>query len=212
MQKGRLACMLVLALIASLAQAQTGEPPNLAEALAAQNALASDTPTAAVLTDLGNLLVLADRAAEAEAAYRRAMAIDPDHPGAPFNLGLLMQYRGDTEAARELYLEVVRLDDQHAWAHYQLGTILEDESRRQEAIESYARALAIDPELYFADVNPQIVDNALVTEALLAAARIRQPTQLAPMSFSQPREITRLLLSLPGSQSTVAADEDVEER
>ena len=199
--------MFVLALVAGAALAQPAEPPNLAEALAAQRALADESPTAPVLTDLGNLLVLADRAVEAEATYRRAMAADPYHADAPFNLGLMMQYRGETETARELYFEVVELDDRHAWAHYQLGTILEDESRRQEAIAAYARALAIDPELYFPDVNPQIVDNALVTEALLEAARLRQPTQLAPMSFSRPREITRLLLSLPQSRSNTAAAE-----
>jgi tetratricopeptide (TPR) repeat protein len=200
------------AMMAAVLPVRAADPPNLAEALAAQRELAVETPTAAVLTDLGNLLVLADRAAEAESTYRRAIATDPDHADAPFNLGLMMQYRGEIETARELYLRVVALNDRHAWAHYQLGTILEKESRRQEAIQSYARALAIDPELFFADVNPQIVDNALVTEALLEAAKLRQPSRLAPMSFSRPREITRLLLSLPSSQSNLTAEETDSER
>jgi len=194
--------MTVIATLAMTLPVHGAEPPNLAEALEAQQQLAVDSPTPAVLTDLGNLLVLAGRVSEAEATYRRVMAMDPGHVGAPFNLGLVMQYRGDVEVAFDLYQQVIDLDATHAWAHYQLGAIHEAAARRKEAIDAYARALALDPQLYFADVNPQIVNNELVTEAILEAANLRQPSRLAPMSFSRPREITRLLMSLPAAETT----------
>ena len=204
----------LVAAIAALAIAIPGhgaEPPNLAQALEAQQLLAADSPTPEVLTDLGNLLVMAGRVSEAESTYRRVMSMDPSHAGAPFNLGLVMQYRGESDIAFDLYQQVIALDSTHAWAHYQTGAIHEAAARRQEAIEAYARALALDPQLYFADVNPQIVNNELVTEALLQAAKLRQPSLLAPMSFSRPREITRLLLSLPATEDAEEPATDQED-
>ncbi len=173
------------------------ETPNLSEALEAQRVLAQQNPTAAVLNDLGNLLVLAGNTNEAESTYRRVLSMDAYNVAAQFNLGLLKQYRGEADVARDLFLRVISLQPNNAWAHYQLGALHEAAGARDQAIDSYARALAIDPELYFPDVNPQIVSNALVTESLIEAASLRQPSALAPMSFAQPREITQLLLSLP---------------
>lgn len=200
-----------LLVLASTSPGRAAEPPNLAEALATQQQLAADTPTPQILTDLGNLLVMAGRVSEAESTYRRVMAMDPGHVGAPFNLGLVMQYRGDTELAFGLFEQVIALEPAHAWAHYQLGVIHEASGERRAAIDAYAKALAHDPQLYFADVNPQIVDNDLVTEALLQAAKLRQPSRLAPMSFSRPREITRLLLALPQTEAETAEGEAEDE-
>jgi tetratricopeptide (TPR) repeat protein len=173
------------------------DPPNLAEVLESQRALAQENPTPAILNDLGNLLVLAGHGNEAESTYRRVLQMDAHNAAAQFNLGLLMQYRGEKEMARELFLEVVGREPTNAWAYYQLGVLHEEAGERSKAIEKYAMALAIDPELYFPDVNPQIVNNLLVTESLLQAANLRKPTNLAPMNFARPREITQLLLSLP---------------
>jgi tetratricopeptide (TPR) repeat protein len=189
----------LLAAIFTCSLAAAAERPNLLEALEAQRLLAQQSPTVSVLNDLGNLMVLAGLSNEAESTYRRVLIIDAGNVPAQFNLGLLLQYRGDADAARNLFLEVISIQPIHAWAHYQLGALHEAAGARAEAIDSYARALAIDPELYFPDVNPQIVTNTLVTESLIEAASLRRPSALAPMSFVQPRKITQLLLSLPSA-------------
>jgi tetratricopeptide (TPR) repeat protein len=187
----------LLAGIFACGMASAADAPNLLEALETQRSLADENPTPAILNDLGNLLVLAGYANEAESTYQRVLVIDAYNVAAQFNLGLLMQYRGEAVTARTLFEEVVGREPTNAWAHYQLGALHEAAGERSKAIESYARALALDPELYFPDVNPQIVSNALLTESILEAANLRRPTNLAPMSFAQPREITQLLLSLP---------------
>lgn len=201
---GVLATLLVLTAVSASAAA----PPNLAEALEAQRRLADETPTAAVLNDLGNLLFLTGRHIEAESVYRRVLTLDVDHTEARFNLGLLLQNRGDLESAGEIFEALVEQHPTHAWAHYQLGAIREAEEDQKNAIASYARALALDPELYFPDVNPQVVGNQLLTQSLLAAADLRRPSGLVPLSYAQPREITELLLSLPKRNEPAGQESD----
>ena len=172
-------------------------PPNLADAIEQHRHLAEESPTEGVLNDLANLLVLAGNHGEAESMYRRVLSMDPANTEAQFNLGLLLQSTGRLEEAGELYLSVIDRQPRHAWAHYQLGAVHEARNQRSEAIAAYAAALALDPELYFADVNPQVVSNRLLTESLLEAAHLRNSRSMAPMQYARPREITEMLLSLP---------------
>ncbi|MDX1645192.1 MAG: Wzy polymerase domain-containing protein [Thermoanaerobaculia bacterium] len=186
-------------------------PPNLAAAIASQQAIVEASPTAASINDLANLMVLAGRFDEAERLYRRALSFDEEVTRTRFNLGLLLQSRGRSDEALELYQTVLATEPEHAWAHYQTGAIHEQRSHSSRAVESYARAFALDPQLYFADVNPQVVANQLLTEAILEAARLRRRSNLAPMQYAQPREITELLLSLPSPETAApspAADAD----
>ena len=171
--------------------------PNLADAIEQHRRLAQESPTAGVLNDLANLLVLAGHHDEAESIYRRVLSMDPANVEAQFNFGLLLQSIGRLAAAADLYASVIERQPRHAWAHYQLGAVHETNDLRSEAIAAYATALALDPELYFADVNPQVVSNRLLTESLLEAARLRESRSMAPMQYARPREITEMLLSLP---------------
>lgn len=180
-----------------LATGAGATPPNLAEAILSQQRVVEVSPTSGAINDLANLLVLAGRYDEAEQQYRRALSLDAADTRTRFNLGLLLQSRSDSDEARQLYQAVLEREPRHAWAHYQLGTLFEQQRDERRAVASYARAFALDPELYFADVNPQVVSNRLLTEAILEAARLRRPPKLAPMQYARPREITELLLSLP---------------
>ena len=86
------ASLAVLATIAAVAAV----PPNLSKAIEAQQRLAAERPNdAAVFNDLGNLLLLVPQPDEAEAAYRKAIELDPDKASALYNLGLLLQQRGE---------------------------------------------------------------------------------------------------------------------
>jgi hypothetical protein len=182
-------------------------PPNIGKALAAQQRLVAERPQdAAVWNDLGNLLVLAGQPSEAEAAYRRASSIDPRRSSALFNLGLLLQQEGKTSEARQLYEKVLEIDPRYAWAHYQLGTLYERKGDRSRAVRQYAQAFTLDPQLAFREVNPQIVENGLVTESLLLAYRRHASATEAPSVYDEPSRIRELMVpSPPGKDVTAEA-------
>ncbi|HSS52301.1 MAG TPA: tetratricopeptide repeat protein [Thermoanaerobaculia bacterium] len=181
--------------VASVAAA----PNNLAKTIEVQRRLTTERPNdAAVFNDLGNLLLLAQKPAEAEAAYRRALELDPDKVSALFNLGLLRQQRGGLKEAMQLYERAVKVDPDHAWAHYQLGAIHEVLHQPSRAIDEYSRAFALDPQLAFPEVNPHIVENKLVTEAMLRAYRSNVAAQpQAPKVYEDAGRIASLLVPPP---------------
>jgi Tetratricopeptide repeat len=190
-----LAALTAIVAIAALAAA----PPNLAKTIAAQRRLATERPQdPAVFNDLGNLLMLVPQPTEAETAYRKAIELDPSKASALFNLGLLLQQRGETHEAYDLYQRALKADPNHAWAHYQLGTIQESRRQSSKAIESYARAFALDPQLAFPEVNPHIVDNKLVTEAMLRAYKGDFGTNpQVPKMYDDAARIAALLVPAP---------------
>jgi hypothetical protein len=180
--------------IATLAAA----PPNLAKTLEAQRRLAAERPQdPAVFNDLGNLLMLVPQPAEAEVAYRKAIELDPSRASALFNLGLLLQQRGALREADDLYERAVKADPGHAWAHYQIGTIQEIRGQNAKAIDSYARAFALDPQLAFPEVNPHIVDNKLVTQAMLRAYKSDFAQPQVPKMYDDAARIAALLVPSP---------------
>lgn len=91
--------------------------------------------------------------AEARAAYRRALELDPSHPDAHLNLGRLLHEAGDAAAAAAQYRSALDARPDDATAQFNLGVALEDLGRVDEAIEAYARAVAIDPALADAHYN-----------------------------------------------------------
>jgi TPR repeat/Tetratricopeptide repeat len=187
------------ALVAVVALAATAAvPPNVAKTIEAQRHLAAERPQdAAVFNDLANLLLLAGQTAEAESTYRQAIELDPNKATALFNLGLLLQQRGELREAAELYDRVLKLEPRHAWAHYQAGTIYERWGQKSRAVDSYAAAFAIDPQLAFPEVNPHIVENQLVTEAMLRAYRNDNTQPQAPRLYDDPARIATLLVPRP---------------
>lgn len=196
------ACALV-AITAMTAAAAV--PPNLGKALEAQRRMVAERPQdAAAFNDLGNLLMLAGQLDPAEAAYRHAVELDPRRASAQFNLALLLQQRGKTGEARKLYEKVLELEPRHAWAHYQLGVLAERRGDKSRAIHEYAQAFQLDPQLAFRQVNPQIVDNGLVTESLLQAYRRTSDSGGAPAIYDEPSRIRDLMV--PGQAKDVAVE------
>jgi hypothetical protein len=186
--------LVALAAIAAVAAA----PPNLAKTIEAQRRLTTERPDdPGVFNDLGNLLLLVSQPAEAEVAYRRALELDPTRVSALFNLGLLLQQRGELREALPLYQQAVKADPRHAWAQYQMGTIHESLGQESKAIDAYAHAFALDPQLAFPEVNPHIVENKLVTEAMLRAYRSDFAPPQAPKIYDDPSRIAALLVPTP---------------
>jgi Tfp pilus assembly protein PilF len=202
--------LISLALVAAFAlAAMAAVPANLNKAIDSQRKLAAERPQdPAVLNDLGNLLLLADQPAPAEEAYRKALELDPDKVTALFNLALLQQQRGERREALSLYKKVVALQPGHAWAHYQIGTLYESWDETSKAVEHYARAFALDPQLAFKEVNPHIVENKLVTQAMIRAydeeSAGRKPQ--VPKAFDEPGRIAKLLVPIPQAAQAEPAD------
>ncbi|HEX4960133.1 MAG TPA: tetratricopeptide repeat protein [Thermoanaerobaculia bacterium] len=195
----RLIAFSLVALAAAVVIAKVAAaPPNLAKTLEVQRRLATEHPNdAAVFNDLGNLLLLVPQPAEAETAYRRALELDPNKVSALFNLGLLLQQRGEWKEAMQLYQRVVKADSGHAWAHYQMGAIHEAQRQPARAIDEYARAFSLDPQLAFPQVNPNVVESKLLTEAMLRAYRSDFSQPQAPKVYEDAGRIAALLVPPP---------------
>jgi len=90
---------------------------------------------------------------EAREAWRRALALDPDHPRANLDYGRLLHEDGDAAGAEVHYRRALASltgakgeafpDRVTAW--FNLGVALEDQRRDDEALLAYARALRADP-------------------------------------------------------------------
>lgn len=182
--------VLVLAAFAASAVA----PPSLERALDAQRKLLQRQPTAERWNDLGNLLQLGGRSSDAREAYEQALTLDPKLASAHYNLGLLLRQAGEERQALAHFREVVELEPRNAWGWYQLGALHEAHHSESAAVRAYARAFALDPRLSFHDVNPQLIDNKLTTQALLAAQQELPETADAPRAYEDPRHIAKLLL------------------
>ena len=185
-------------------------PPNLDRAIAAQEALVAQNPSdAQARNDLGNLLVLDGRSAEAEDAYRNALELAPDLTSAHYNLGLLLAQKGERKAAVEQFQAVLAADPDHAWAHYQLGALYDARGSEKRAVKQYAKAFRLDPQLAFPEVNPNIIENRHVTEALLLAYRDLPAAAEAPKTYEQPSRIVSLMVQ-DQDQTQAAAGQGTE--
>jgi tetratricopeptide (TPR) repeat protein len=117
--------------------------------------------------------------AEAETAYRDAIAADPAHIAAHINLGRLRHAGKALDEAERLYRRALELEPNHPTARFNLGVVLEDRGATTEAIEAYREAARLDPRV--ADVHFNL-------------ARLYQQTgdqQAALRHFSRFRALTR---------------------
>ena len=170
-------------------------PPNLHEALRAQQAEANLHPNdPEIMNDLGNLLVLAGSLDQAEEAYRRSLEIDPDNVTTRYNLALVLMEQGRDKLATKELQHVLDLDPAHAWACYQLGTISASLGRRSKAVAYYTRALTLNPELASPAVNPHILENHYVTESQLRRYLANLEAAQAPRLYQRPEQVTELLI------------------
>jgi protein O-GlcNAc transferase len=95
----------------------------------------------------GQQLQQGGRLKEASEAYRRILAVDPDHAEAYHLLGLLMHQVGSNAEAAELIGKAVALAPGDATYRSNLGVVLKEAGRLEEAVISYEAALRIDPGL-----------------------------------------------------------------
>lgn len=91
--------------------------------------------------------------AAAEAAYRRALALDAACALAYVNLGALLSDAGRHGEALALYDQALVWCDASALVHFNRGVALEDNGQPRQAARAYERALQLDPSLADAHYN-----------------------------------------------------------
>lgn len=89
--------------------------------------------------------------ARAEAAYRRAIELDPTLANAYTNLGNMMYRRGQLEEAENHYIRALQVDPDQPEAFYNLGFLLYERGDVQAAVLNFKRAVRTDPA--FADAH-----------------------------------------------------------
>ena len=115
---------------------------------------------------------------EAIAAYRQAIAINPNYAEAYSHLGNALQEQGQLDAAIAACQQAITLNPNYAEAYGNLGNALKDQGQLDAAVAAYRQAIALRPTLADAYYNLGIVlhqqrqlDAALATYQQAAALR-----------------------------------------
>ncbi len=84
---------------------------------------------------------------EALAAYRRALALQPDFEEAHFNLGSILLEQDQLEGAKSHLERALALRPDCGETHHVMGMLLAREGKPEEAAASYRRAIELKPDL-----------------------------------------------------------------
>ena len=140
----------------------------LAEFVAIQQ-YTSDMPSGPY--NLANLEMIQGRYTEAEAHYRRALAIDEQFIPARTNLALLLSHLGRNADAATLLREVVAAEPGNAVAAFNLALLLAEEGRPGEAERLLRASLKADPAMANAAYNLAVLTAARRPAEALSLAR-----------------------------------------
>src|SRR5215510_11899803 len=88
------------------------------------------------------------RLAEAENAYRGALAIVPADPAVTHNLGVAIAAQGRHREAIGCFEEALRADPSFVSAHYNRAVALATLGGTQDAIKAFSRAATLEPQHY----------------------------------------------------------------
>lgn len=83
--------------------------------------------------------------AAAEAAFRKGLALAPDHAALHHRLGAALNLRGDRAGARAAYERAVTLASDQFLAHYSLGLLDQEDRRPEAAVAHFEAALTARP-------------------------------------------------------------------
>jgi protein O-GlcNAc transferase len=120
---------------------QTGHPDAALELLG--EAIHHDGLASSHHTNLGNILKSLGRRDEAEASYRRALALHPACAQTLCNLGMVLHELDRTAEAEDCLRRSLALAPDHADSHYNLALILRHLGRPDEAAAAFRRAIAL---------------------------------------------------------------------
>ena len=107
---------------------------------------AQSNPTASTLYRLGTLLLKGGERERAQAAFERALALQPDLAEASNDLGALLAERGELDAAIARFRAAIASTPEYPDALNNLGYALLLTGREAEARSLYEKALALQPD------------------------------------------------------------------
>jgi tetratricopeptide (TPR) repeat protein len=105
-------------------------------------------------TELGRLLVKrGDEASlrDAEALYRKAIALDDRQLAPRTELGRLLAKRGDADGAEKVYREILKIDRDNIPARHEWGRLLERLGRERSDPEKLRKAKTLYEEILARD-------------------------------------------------------------
>ena len=121
------------------------------EACATAGAL--DSAAQEVHMAVGRLRLVTGDAAEAEASYRRALALVPQSPDALIGVAEALAAGGKADAAESMYQRAIAAQSSYAAAYIALGNFLLSQGRAPDAVPAYERATMLAPD------NPNALNN-----------------------------------------------------
>ena len=138
-------------------------------------------------------------------AFKRVIAIKPDHAEAYYNMGNVLKGQGKLEEAIEAYKKALLLKPDYANACNNMGNVLKDQGKLEEAIEAYKKALLLKPDYAEAYNNTGHVlkDQGKLEEAIEAYTK-------ALLLKPDYAEANHILSSLTGKTTNSAPREYVE--
>jgi tetratricopeptide (TPR) repeat protein/mono/diheme cytochrome c family protein len=136
-------------------------------------------PSAGRHYDVGRVLLIQEKYAGAEAAFRKALAMNPAFAEALYGLAVVRHGQHNLDEAIELYGRALGADPLNVAGHYNLGRALAERGQVDRAIQSYQKAIELAPE--DADAH-QSLARALVMQNQLAEAiyRYRRTLEIEP--------------------------------
>src|SRR5262249_47484657 len=102
---------------------------------------------------LGLCLEGLEKPAEAEEAYRKAVAHNPSHTWAYFNLGNLLREQGKLPEAVDALRKAIELKPDYTWAYFRLGEALREQGKLAEANDTFHKILVLKPDLAGRDLT-----------------------------------------------------------
>ena len=121
---------------------------NYAQAQADLERLVAQAPRSAELHfRLGKVMQFQREWPGAEAAFRRALGLDPNYVGALVGLGQIDARLGRPGDALKRFEKAIEVDPHQAQAHVARGQTLETLGRPADALAAYFRSLELDPTL-----------------------------------------------------------------
>jgi len=102
---------------------------------------------------LGRLLQQAGQAQDAEASFRQALQIDPDHLESLLCLGNTLSDLGRPQEAEACYRRALQIGLDHVQAHYSLGLLAMKHGLYEAASTEFLGVIALDPARDGAKIN-----------------------------------------------------------
>ncbi len=106
-----------------------------------------DNPSADGYLNLGNAYTEKGQFSKAVEAYKKGLAINPNHPAMLANLGVALYQLGRFSEAQEQFKKALKLNPDDAATTYLLGATYLQLGDQQKAEAEFKKALAIDPTL-----------------------------------------------------------------